>query len=100
MALFKSVSAAAVVGGALLALRQPDGRLDAAHFSTAVFARASLTLWLAGLVLGAAWSVLVYPHFVSPLRHLPTPPGGHWLLGHGPFIVKSAPGVPVRTWYG
>ncbi|CAK7222150.1 hypothetical protein SCUCBS95973_004743 [Sporothrix curviconia] len=56
----------------------------------------------------AAFSVLIYPHYFSPYRHLPGPKGGHWFLGHFPGFfkqkypwsiyvdwVREFPGVPV-----
>ncbi|KAF1938930.1 cytochrome P450 [Clathrospora elynae] len=44
------------------------------------------------------WSVVVYPLFLSPLRHLPTPPDSHPILGHFRRIYKDPTGVPQRDW--
>lgn len=58
----------------------------------------SMVLWLAQLVAWGVWSTFVYPHFVSPLRHLPQPGGAHWLLGHGRQIMSGSTGGPLRQW--
>lgn len=55
-------------------------------------------LFFGQLFIYAAYAVLIYPFYVSPLRHIPTAPGGHWLLGHGMKIVKEVNGNPSREW--
>lgn len=40
-------------------------------------------------LLVTAYNVFVYPHYVSPYRHLPGPKGGHWFLGHFPGFFKQ-----------
>ena len=67
-------------------------------YSRGDLAGAFAGLWTAGLLLYAIWSVFIYPHYVSPLRHLPTAKGGHWLLGHAPMFT-SGKGEPTREWY-
>ncbi|KAL1891980.1 hypothetical protein Sste5346_007324 [Sporothrix stenoceras] len=65
-------------------------------------------LFVVAWVLSTAYNVLIYPHYVSPYRHLPGPKGGHWFLGHFPGFfkqkypwsiyvdwVREFPGVPV-----
>ncbi|TWU77868.1 hypothetical protein ED733_004054 [Metarhizium rileyi] len=54
-------------------------------------------LWLACAAVFSAWAVLIYPHYVSPLRHLPTAKGGHWLFGHGRLFEVGAK-EPTREW--
>lgn len=44
------------------------------------------------------WSILIYPHFFSPLRHLPQAPGGNFIFGHGRRIFKDPSGEPQRDW--
>ncbi|KAH5466538.1 hypothetical protein HBI22_180030 [Parastagonospora nodorum] len=44
------------------------------------------------------WQIVVYPLFLSPLRHLPQPPNGHILLGHFRRIFKDPTGEPQRDW--
>jgi len=38
----------------------------------------------------AKWTV---PFFFNPLRHLPSPPGDWFLLGHGPALLSRPPGA-------
>ncbi|KND89536.1 Cytochrome P450 [Tolypocladium ophioglossoides CBS 100239] len=54
--------------------------------------------WLAQLTMWGIWTTFVYPHFMSPLRHLPQPKGSHWLLGHGRKLISESPGAPLREW--
>ncbi|KIE03058.1 cytochrome P450 78A3, partial [Metarhizium majus ARSEF 297] len=65
--------------------------------SRLVLAGAFVGFWLGGAALYCAWAVLIYPHYLSPLRRLPTVKGGHWLFGHG---QRFATGVdePTREW--
>lgn len=44
------------------------------------------------------YAIFLYPFYFSPLRHLPTPKGNHWLFGHAPRIVKEPNGAPTRDW--
>lgn len=46
-------------------------RFPAIEISTMLVAMASL---LASLMMAFLWSVILYPKFFSPLRHLPQPP--------------------------
>lgn len=60
--------------------------------------------WTASLVYLLHWTVwfiygsLIYPHFISPLRHLPTVPGGSLFNGQWSALVKEPSGVPPRRW--
>jgi hypothetical protein len=48
------------------------------------------------------WSIyliFIYPHFLSPLRHLPQPKGGIPFIGHSWALGKYGPGVLGRKWY-
>ncbi|OCK81565.1 putative P450 monooxygenase [Lepidopterella palustris CBS 459.81] len=41
----------------------------------------------------ATWLILIYPFFISPLRHLPRPKGGSYpLIGHGYLMFSRPPG--------
>jgi hypothetical protein len=44
------------------------------------------------------WSVFIYPHFVSPLRHLPQPGKSHWLLGHRAWMHPTDIGIDAKKW--
>ncbi|RMD43348.1 hypothetical protein DV735_g1731, partial [Chaetothyriales sp. CBS 134920] len=53
------------------------------HLSMAgSWARLSTYFFLLNLVVYAVWAVIIYPLYLSPLRHLPGPKGGHLILGH------------------
>ncbi|KAF1850192.1 cytochrome P450 [Cucurbitaria berberidis CBS 394.84] len=56
------------------------------------------TLFLLGIFAQLCWSVILYPLFLSPLRHLPQPPDAHVLLGHFRRIFKDPSGEPQRDW--
>ncbi|KAJ4317917.1 hypothetical protein N0V94_004680 [Neodidymelliopsis sp. IMI 364377] len=56
------------------------------------------TLFLLQYFAQVLWKVLIYPFFLSPLRHLPQPPGGHFILGQFPRIFKEPSGEPHRDW--
>jgi hypothetical protein len=46
-----------------------------------------------------AYRLLIYPHFVSPLRHLPGPKDGYPILGQFPCILTApSPNEPFLTW--
>ncbi|KAL6709911.1 hypothetical protein ACN47E_000696 [Coniothyrium glycines] len=44
------------------------------------------------------WEIVVYPLFLSPLRHLPQAPDAHVLLGNFGRIFKDPSGEPQRDW--
>lgn len=44
------------------------------------------------------YDVIVYPKFLSPLRHLPQPSGANFILGHFPKIRKDPSGTPQQEW--
>ncbi|KAJ6445853.1 cytochrome P450 97B3 [Purpureocillium lavendulum] len=81
----RAVTVAALAGCGLLIVVY---RVRSPAYLVRVFAMA----WSAQLLAWLLWTTLVYPHFTSPLRHLPTPPGAHWLFGHGPKILAANPG--------
>ena len=66
--------------------------------SVLYFLGLSSALWLLQVFTRAVYSVLIRPHFLSPLRHLPQAAKSHWLLGQGPKIFKDPPGMPMREW--
>jgi cytochrome P450 len=48
-----------------------------------------------------AWTFyqwMIYPRYVSPLRHLPGPKGGSLFMGHFFENLKNAPGKQFQTW--
>lgn len=46
----------------------------------------------------AVWRIIIYPKFVSPLRHLPAPSGGSFWNGHASIIMAQPSGHPMREW--
>lgn len=89
----KLMLATAVLGGAGWTYLGQDA------WSRASFVQAAAVLLLAQVfVVYGIWSLFVYPFWFSPLRHLPTAPGGHWLLGHGKKILIAKPAVLFREW--
>lgn len=64
-------------------------------FVAGVFVQACL-VQVAGWVV---YSVLLYPHFLSPLIGLPEPEGNHWLMGQFKRISKETTGMPMLDWY-
>ncbi|KIW10813.1 hypothetical protein PV08_10112 [Exophiala spinifera] len=46
----------------------------------------------------STYSIFIYPHLVSPLRHVPTVPGGSFFAGQWSVLVKEPSGVPPRRW--
>ncbi|ETS87699.1 hypothetical protein PFICI_01527 [Pestalotiopsis fici W106-1] len=63
--------------------------------SISVFAAIAL---LEGFVLGV-WSIILYPNFFSPLRHLPQPKDGNsWFMGQFKIIRELPSGYPHRKW--
>ncbi|KAI9171584.1 Cytochrome P450 monooxygenase [Paramyrothecium foliicola] len=71
---------------------------DRDTLSKSSYARAFLATLAFELIAWGIWDILIYPRFVSPLRHLPQAPNSHWLLGQGPKILKESNGVPAREW--
>lgn len=88
----KLLTAVALVGGAGWIYTTQDA------WSRGSFIQAAAGLWLVELFLYTIYELFLYPKFFSPLRHVPTAPGGHWLLGHGKQVLASKPGAPLREW--
>jgi hypothetical protein len=56
-------------------------------------------LFLLNIALYGIWSILIYPFFFSPLRHLPGPKNGNPLFGHALQARLSMPrGEMSRKW--
>lgn len=51
-------------------------------------------VWLARFVYGT----FLYARFFSPLRKMPGPSYGHWLLGRLPEVVAGEAGSAVTAW--
>ena len=64
-------------------------------FVAGIFTKACLVQFTGWVV----YSVLLYPHFLSPLIGLPEPEGSHWLNGQFKRISKEKTGMPMLDWY-
>ena len=56
-----------------------------------------LTIFSILYVLYLTWTIVIVPRFVSPLRHLPTPPGG-FFLAQTRQVMREPSGLPAREW--
>lgn len=74
------------------------GRYAPAYSITESSFLRTLALFGVQLLLWFTWAAVIYPHFFSPLRHLPQPEGSHWLMGHFAKIRKENTGDPAREW--
>jgi hypothetical protein len=62
------------------------------------FATGFLAAWTFQFWLWAFWAVVLYPHYFSPLRQLPSPTGGSFLNGQWKKISAQPSGVPMIEW--
>ncbi len=44
------------------------------------------------------YAVIIYPRFLSPLRHLPEPSGNSFFNGQWAVLIKEPSGLPMRRW--
>ncbi|KAK7952467.1 Cytochrome P450 [Apiospora aurea] len=88
---WRPLTAAAAVIAYTLVSRQTE-------WSYSELVRKFCGLWFSGLSLYIVWNVILYPKLFSPLRHLPSPPGGSFWNGHFDAINKHPTGIPMREW--
>ncbi|KAI0010982.1 cytochrome P450 [Xylariaceae sp. FL0662B] len=55
-------------------------------------------IWSLQAFIWFVWAVIAYPKLFSPLRGLPEPAGGAWLMGHWKRIREEPSGIPMRDW--
>lgn len=53
------------------------------------------SVWIAYKII---YQLYVYPRFFSPLRHVPGPPIGSFLVGQFGEIIRGEAGIPQRAW--
>lgn len=58
----------------------------------------SLIIFFSLVFLKEFYSILLYPRFFSPLRHIPEAPDAHWFWGQTRRILKAPSGYPMRDW--
>ncbi|KAI0840689.1 cytochrome P450 [Hypoxylon sp. FL0890] len=59
---------------------------------------AFVATWILQAFLVNVWRIILYPKFFSPLRGLPEPKGGSWLMGQFKEIREKPSGIPMREW--
>ncbi|KAI1416795.1 cytochrome P450 [Hypoxylon sp. FL1857] len=59
---------------------------------------AFVATWSLQAFLVYTWRIVLYPKFFSPLRDLPEPKGGSWLMGQFKEIRTRPSGIPMREW--
>lgn len=62
------------------------------------YAWTASTIFLLHCLVYGIYSILLYPRFFSPLRHIPSVPNADLLTGHWRALVKEPSGVPPRRW--
>lgn len=55
-------------------------------------------LFFLELFVYVAWRTIIYPKYISPLRHLPSPKGGSWWNGQFARISAEPTGNPQTAW--
>ncbi|OAA66947.1 Cytochrome P450 [Niveomyces insectorum RCEF 264] len=102
------MTCAAIAALGVLSVPRLGAAADAASWSWTALASTFLIIFSVCWIAVKAYYIFIYPHYVSPYRHLPGPKGGHWFLGHFPGFfaqkypwsiyvdwVREFPGVPV-----
>ncbi|KAH8157886.1 hypothetical protein CIB48_g10361 [Xylaria polymorpha] len=68
------------------------------HWWKLHFVSSFICAWTIQTLAWAAWVVILWPKFFSPLRDLPEPSGGSWWNGHFKRILAEPSGIPMREW--
>lgn len=92
MSTYKAWTCTSIASGVFLVHFAPGYSLGRSYTWTAV------ALFLLQWLVYGIYSVILYPRFFSPLRHLPSPPGGSFFMGHFSKISADPPGQPMRQW--
>lgn len=58
----------------------------------------ALCLFFFQLTIYQIWKILIYPRYFSPIRNVPTPPGGGLFTGQTKRLIKEPTGTPHRDW--
>lgn len=91
---YQSMTALSVVGSYTLISYRPNYLLTShpSYFGTFTL------LWFLQFVGWAFYKVILYPHYLSPLRHLPGPDDNSWWNGQYARISKEPSGRPMIDW--
>ncbi|WPH02622.1 cytochrome P450 78A3 [Acrodontium crateriforme] len=92
MATRRALEMVAFAGALSYFLKQRAPQYSIGLITTAV------VLFTVQVFLLASWKKIIHPRYFSPLRNVPQPPNGHWLLGQTRRIVKEPSGMPMREW--
>ncbi|KAK8095265.1 hypothetical protein PG999_013287 [Apiospora kogelbergensis] len=65
-----------------------------AEWSSSRFVKIFCGLELSAVFLWVVWTILLYPKFFSPLRHLPSPPGARSGMAISPRYPRALPVFP------
>lgn len=57
-----------------------------------------VVLYLVQFAVYSAWTILFYPRYFSPLRHVPEAPDGNLFIGQTRTIIAKSSGQPMREW--
>jgi hypothetical protein len=91
---YKSMAALSAVSSYTLVAYHPNLLL----FSRPSYLGTFLQLWLLQFAIWAFYKVILYPKYLSPLRHLPAPSGDSWWNGQYRRITKEPSGQPMIEW--
>jgi len=91
---FKTLALVPAVATYFLVEHKPEFLL----FSRPTYLGTYAQLYIIGFLAWAIWTVLLYPKYFTPLRHIPSPAGGSWWNGHWKAITESASGKPMIRW--
>lgn len=58
----------------------------------------TVVLFIVQILLYATYAIILYPRFFSPIRHIPTPPGGGFFTGQTRNVLSAPSGRPMRKW--
>ncbi len=86
------VAASSALGAVIVIATVPDWPRVFGALSFAALFILQISVW-------GGWYMFIYPFYISPLRHLPTPPGALPLIGHSYSALAKGVGVSARHWY-
>ncbi|KAL9131670.1 MAG: hypothetical protein Q9217_000481 [Psora testacea] len=89
---WSSITLASAGGSIVLVQLTPAYSIHASYTQTFT------TLFVLGTIATAFYDVILYPHFFSPFRHLPSPPGASFWNGHFKRILEEPSGAPQQDW--
>lgn len=92
MSAYSFWAATSIVTSALVLRFAPD--YSVLHSFTLTFWAYFALQWM----ISTFYGVFIYPWYTSPLRNVPTAPGGNRIYGHWRTLLKEPSGIPQRRW--